>query len=485
MKIFLFVFILLFSTIKIFGQHFSQYNTGTLYDSFENPSQRAFIPDSSRMFSFNFLVPNLNGNFLLNGDAQATLKSRYFLNMYNNTLLKLGQGQLNNVNGDANIYLFMAKLFLSFDGDEEIGFSIQSRAEGKGIFSDDAISLLNGTQGFSNNTTYPNAFNGNFYYQTYNQVSFTYKEKIDDQITVGAKGSILLGTAYSNLDVVNSNGSFNTNTGSAYLALQGHYKSAYQPSQANSSYFSPNFRNPGLAISVGTTYKAGDGYVLQGNIKDLGHIHWSGLSNFYKFNSSGTISGSGTTTKEDSVYHLASSIVHNNLAQGAFSTPIDGKAELSISKNYWINGEEIKYSPTFVASKELFYRGYAVAWVNPFQYRDYVVTLTPAYDNLNTFTMGLQFMMKTPNFEFFIGSDKIIQSLGLLGDKISHPAQFTDNPAFTGGSIFLGFSLKFGDVIEHPMNAAYVPGGFNHNGFFRNLFEKIFKKNDVKPSWGE
>src|SRR5258708_13021887 len=96
MKKILLVLCLLFFTVKIFAQQFSQYNTGTLYDSFENPSQRAFIPDSSKQFASNFFVPNFNGNFVLNGNAQSTFTSRIFLNVYDNSAFQIGQNNYNH-----------------------------------------------------------------------------------------------------------------------------------------------------------------------------------------------------------------------------------------------------------------------------------------------------------------------------------------------------------------------------------------------------
>ncbi|MGZ3820601.1 MAG: DUF5723 family protein, partial [Mucilaginibacter sp.] len=69
MKKILLIFCLFLFAVKGFSQQFSQYNSGTLYDSFENPSQRSFVPDTSKMFAFNFLVPNFDANFYLKGDA--------------------------------------------------------------------------------------------------------------------------------------------------------------------------------------------------------------------------------------------------------------------------------------------------------------------------------------------------------------------------------------------------------------------------------
>jgi hypothetical protein len=134
----------------------------------------------------------------------------------------------------------------------------------------------------------------------------------------------------------------------------------------------------------------------------------------------------------------------------------------------------IKYSPTLIASKELFYTGFVGALVNPFQYQNYVVTLTTTYDDLKMFNLGAQFMIKTPNFEFFIGSDKLTQTSGLLLDAMTkNPASINQSTAFTGASIFLGFSVKFGPVIEHPMNASVIPDG--EKGFLGRLWGRLFK----------
>src|SRR5947209_596088 len=136
MKKFILIFCLLFIAVKGISQQFSHYNTGTLYDSFENPSQRAFIPDSSRAFSSNFFIPNFDANFLLTGNAQASLVSRAFGSSYNNAALQIGSGNYNHTTTYANAYLLMVKMFASLNGDEEIGFFINTKGEGRGAFTD-------------------------------------------------------------------------------------------------------------------------------------------------------------------------------------------------------------------------------------------------------------------------------------------------------------------------------------------------------------
>jgi hypothetical protein len=66
----LLLLLLIIAPYKIFAQRFSQYHTNTLYDSFENPAQRAFIPDSSKKYAFNLFIPNFSSDVYLTGNAQ-------------------------------------------------------------------------------------------------------------------------------------------------------------------------------------------------------------------------------------------------------------------------------------------------------------------------------------------------------------------------------------------------------------------------------
>jgi hypothetical protein len=369
MKKILLVFLLLSFSVKIFGQQFSQYNTGSLYDSFENPSQKAFITDSSKQFASNFLVPNFNANFFILGNAQATLKNRAFNNKYDNSALLINQGKYNHVNANVNAYVIMFKMFSSLNGDVELGFAAQTKMEGKGIFTDESIALLNGSGSFSG-TDYSNIFNNNFHFQSYHQISFTYKEKINKQFTFGAKLSALLGIQYEELNIKSSQIVFDKANDSAILGLNGTYYTNYIPGHLTPRDYLPNFRNPGAAISLGATFRTEDSFYIQGNIKDLGFIHWSSRSHAGAFNDNTNINGLTGKGREDSVYNAVSKIIHGNAVQTSFNTPIDGRAELSVHKKFWIDDNKtFQYLPTLIASKELFYPGFTGALVNPFQYK--------------------------------------------------------------------------------------------------------------------
>jgi len=474
MKNFLLAFCFIFFTGKLFAQQFSQYNTGTLYDSFENPSQRAFIPDSSKQFASNFLVPNFNANFFLSGNAQATLKDRAFLYKYDNSTLQIGKGKYNMANTNANVYFLMLKMFTSLNGDQEMGFSAQAKVEGRGLFSDETIAALNGAQSFANGT-YNNIFNSNYYYQSYDQISFTYREKLSKQFSMGFKLSGLIGVEYQKLTITGSNANYDKVADTVGVGLKGRYYAGFTPGGVSTRDFLPTMKNPGASITLGTTYKSVDGYVVQANIKDLGFIHWSNQSNIYNFDNRAIVQGLSKPAREDSIYNKVYDIIHSNNTTGSFTTPTDGRFELSVNKSFWVDEDHLfKYSPTVVASKELFYTGFVGGLVNPIQYDKYIFTLTATYDDLKTFNLGTQFMVKTSNLEVYLGSDKLTASTSLLSDQLSkNAATVTKASAYTGASFFLGFALKFGPVIEHPMNASSIPTG--EKGFFGRLWNRFFK----------
>jgi len=482
-KLLLITFLLLF-TLHGFSQRFSQYNTGTLFDSFENPAQRTFIPDSSKMFASNFLVPNLNFNFFLTGDAQIPLKTRLFSSYYDTSPLQVGAGKYNHLNLNMNYYSIMFKIFPNINGNAELGFSLNTKVEAKGIVSDETVALFNGTGSFPNNS-YDNIFNDNFYYQIYQQIGFSYREQIDNNFAVGIKFNALSGVSYNKLEIDQSHVDFDKTNDQASLALQGSNYSSSNEGQSFAQNLFPRFRNPGASISIGTTYKTEDGFTIQGNIKDLGFIHWNKASTIYSFNNIGApvvVGGLSTASREDSIYNKASYITTPSASAttktGSFTTPTNGLLELSATHSYWFGADEsVKFSPTLIASKELFYTGFTGALVAPFQYKKYVITVTSSYDDLNLFNFGGQFMIKTPNSEFFIGSESLFQSAHLISSSIKSTPNITPS-SFTGLDFFVGFAIKFGNIIEPNMNSSSVPNG--EKGFIGKLWDKLFPTDPVK-----
>ena len=471
-KLLIVLSLILFSS-RLFAQELSQYNTGTLYDSFENPSQKSFTPDTSRSYAFNFFVPNFDANFTLTGDAQQTLKNRYINNNYNNSALQIGSGnKYNYVNVNANAYSIMFKAFSSFDGDVELGFFVDTKLDGRGAFTDESIALLNGSANFPNNA-YNNIFNSHFSYQLYNEVGATYREQVTKQLAFGIKVGLVSGMSAQNVHIDQSSIAFDKAADTATLRLQG--------TEQKAGFSKLPFSNPGIDVSIGTTYRTHDAFIIQTNLKNLGFIHWNKYAETYDFSGETGIDDLTSPQRETNVYDAVNDkVTGGKVIKGSYNTPLDGRFELSGSKSFLLSDEEtdLRYAPTLVLSKELFYSGFTTALVSPIQYHNYSFTLVTSYED-KLFKLGTQFMVKSHNGEFFIGTDQLPQSMNSVETALKSHSQVNKTGAFTGGDISIGFSMKFGPVIEHPMNASHIPMG-EEKGFLGRLWDKIFKPSDDK-----
>lgn len=474
MRIFLLAICLILTAPKVFCQQFSHYNTGTLYESFENPAVQSFTPDSSRTYAFNLFIPNIYGSVHVTGNGQSSLKNRLFDGRYQNSNLVIGQGATNRVRENANIYFIMYKAFVDIQNNAEIGFSVQSREEGRGLVTDETFAIFNGAGAFANDN-YTGIFNNNVQYQSYHQISFSFREKVDKRFAYGIKLSGLLGIQYQKLNITQSEIQFDRPNDRAYVNMAGTYLIDYTPGKFTLHDNLPTLRNPGASITLGTTYRTRDNFILQGNIKDLGFIHWNSKSTTYNFNGTETIFDQSTNRREDNTYGAGYRIIHGNGTVGSFVSATNARAELSANRSYWIGyNKDFRYSPTIIASKELFYNGLTIAMVNPISYRNVTLSATTSYDQYKIFSAGGQFLIKSPNAEFFIGSEKLIQSGRLLLAARGNDNEINRNSKYTGADFFLGFSLKFGRTIEHPMNASIIPLGERHT-FFERLWNRLFQ----------
>ncbi len=468
---------LLLLTTQAFSQRFLQYNTGTLYDSFENPSQRSFIPDSSRSLAINYF-PNVNFSGYFSGEGQTAIKTRLLTDKYQTDLITTGTGRNNYINSNAGAYLFMFKIFTNREGSREIGFSIKTNFESRGTITNESLALFGGYNGFANNS-YTDVFNDRFFYQAYHQFGFNMREQVNDKLAVGFKLGLLSGLDYYKFTATQSQIDFDKANNQALLSLSG---LSYTGGLANQSTLvrttGLTFKNPGVSISLGATYKNDNGYNFQFNVRDLGVIHWnnntSEVAYFAKENA--IISVSPNYASENEVRDKIDDFTSGNRVTRGFYFPINGLAEVSVNRNFWFDYDRtIKFSPTVIVSKELFYSGLTGAIVAPVQYDKFAISLVTAYNDLKMASLGGQFMIKTPNSEFFIGSDAFVQTISLAKGAAMRGA-YTPPPQgrFSGASFFMGFSLKFGNYIESPMNASYIPNG--EKGFIGRLYDKIFRK---------
>ena len=464
MKKILFSLALTFSATLGLCQQFSLYNSLTLYDAFENPSQKAFQADSSRKYAFNLFVPTVSINGTFSGQAQNTFKSLIRNAVVDARNLTLGQGEINTLTAHSNNYILMFRIFRNVDYNSEFGFSWQIRNDGRLNITNETIALIDDYRRFENENQYQNILNNNGYNQSYNQYSFSYREDFTKRLSLGVKLSLLSGITYNKLDIKQSTLNIRRNLDEYDMIIKGNLKSSFVESDLNSGIINPTFSDPGLSISLGSSYKFKGGWFLMTSVKDMGFIKWNKNSYNYDLNDEVKIDNASLPSADERLKDSTLTLIKSIRKTGSYTTLINGKAEALINKDYG------NYQPNLIVSKNLFYPGGHVAFVNNYKLENLIFTATADYNLDKYLHVGGQFMIKTPNVEFFLGSDQLLQTF-----KASR-SLFNDKPelgnSYSGASAYFGFALKFGPVMEHQANSNFIPGmnkDYDKGGLFRRL----------------
>jgi hypothetical protein len=447
-----------------YGQQFALYNTRTLFDAFENPAQKAFYSDTSKRLAFNFFIPSFNVSTEIDGPAQSTFKRLFHTGTYSANGLTLGQGQLNSFYINENTYVAMFRIFKNPYINVEKGFSWQIKSDIKGTVSNETLAILHNYKLFSASNT--SNLGNNIDGLAYHQFSFTYRENFNKRLGLGIKLSYLSGIAYSKLEIDKSEISVDQANKTFEVALKGSYRSNFLLNDADKNMVMPGFKNPGLAVSFGANYKLHNNMLLIANLKDLGFIRWANEPYTYSYDQ--TLQFSPGSTTETKLGTKLQKELFTNPDRKGFNTLINGKAELLLSKNMDF------YQPNLLLSKNLFNSGGHIALVNTLRHRALNFSVTNAYNLNEYFMLGGQFLIKSPNAEFYLGSDQILKSYYTTKGIITSNENM--GKGNTAASVYLGFSLKFGAIKERWQNASYIPMNDQRDGFFKRLSKKIFKK---------
>jgi hypothetical protein len=98
------------------------YNSRTLFDAFENPSQKAFYTDSSKQFAFNFFVPTLTFKGSASGAGFSTIKRMLVDDVIDTQDLALGENKQTRLAANSNVYLLSFRWFKRVKYQQEVGF---------------------------------------------------------------------------------------------------------------------------------------------------------------------------------------------------------------------------------------------------------------------------------------------------------------------------------------------------------------------------
>lgn len=442
------------STLSSQAQQFALYNSRTLWDTFENPSQKAFVADTSRKYAFNFFIPTISIHAAFSGPMQKNIQDMMLTSKMDINDLSLNKGQNNILSEQGNIYLLQFRMLNNVNVNGEMGFAWQVRTDGFIKFGNATLAILDDYNRFDQGQ-YQDIFNNKGYHQSYHQFSFTYRENVDKRLALGAKISLLSGISHNKLKITKSSLNINHSNQTVSVYLKGKYQSSFDPEDPDMgpSILYPDFTNPGLAFSISGNYRFRDGWFLLGNLKDVGLILWNDKGAYqYHFDKTATIQANSKNNNNNNdpgsqVKNELDKVMTQDPDPGKYLSLINGKAEALLSKDFGF------YQPNFILSKNLFYPGGDIAVVNNFRYNQFVLAASAGYNTNNYLQIGGQFMVKSPNAEFFIGSDQLLKTYQLSKSLI----QQVNGNGYLGAAFYLGLAFKFGPVLEHRSNASYIP----------------------------
>ena len=462
------------------AQLYSLNNSGTLYDSFENPVQITSTKDQSRKYAFNMLFPAIGNSVFFDGEANTAFKTMLFKQRINASGIgNIGEARMNNLYSISNNYLLMFKIFKSVKYKRELGFAFQLRSESNLNATNETYAILD-NYGLFSKDNYDNILNGNGYSQTYSQSSITYRENYDKKWAFGGKLSLLNGIAYVKGDVSRTTLNIDRVNNIITQTIVGNGFSSFGTEIPNKKQLIPNFKNPGLSVNLGTSYTSPQGLYLSGHIKDLGFIKWNKNSSAFNFDETVKVFKANADNLSERIYDKFILMLAANQTSQSITTATNARVEFLASKTFDF------YKPNLIVAKNVFERDGAIALINNFNLNIWNVSLNGIYDLRQGFNFGSQFMVKAPNVEFYVGSEKIFPTTRFVSGLSKSDPNIGTNP--TQADIYMGFSLKFGKMMQHFTNADEIPGitdgdqgkgvkNPNAKGWF-NFLKKKDKSND-------
>ena len=452
------------------AQQWALYNTGTLFDAFENPSQRTFLPDSSRRYALNFFVPNGGLTFRAKGPADNTLRRAIYGLPLDASGINLDDKTPNNISVAQNAYIFMFRMFRSIQYNRELGFSWQIKTRAAYNITNETLSIFDNYKHLINGEN-NDIFNNRGEGQIYHQFSLSYRENYNRRLAFGAKLSYLSGIGYTKLSIEDSGISIDEINHSFSSQLKGSYLTNFLYDSFDPKLLIPNIKNPGLALTLSSNYRNKHGFFFLGNLKDLGFILWRKQPYLYKIDQTISLEdaeakNAGTKLREQ----IEKNILQNPAAAEKFTSLLDTKAELLINRDF------NSYQPNLILSKSLFNNDGQVALVNTYRWRNLNFSATTTYHLNKTFEIGGQFLVKSPNVDFFLGSDQIAKTYTAFTGIMQ--ADANRGSGYTAINMYMGFALKFGPILERYNTASRVPGQKKpgEKCFFGRLFTSSTKK---------
>jgi hypothetical protein len=259
--------------------------------------------------------------------------------------------------------------------------------------------------------------------QSYWQFNINYRQKYNDQWAYGGKVGLIDGISYNKIDIKSSDLAINMLANSYTTNFVGKYTSSFGTDTLKIKQLFPDLKNLGLSFSGGISYTNKKGYYFSANIKDLGFIHWNKSSVKYSYNDAITITNASASNADDRFYTAFSNIANNNPVNKSFYSALN------------------TYMPVFVISKSTFRNDGQIGLLNNFKWNILNLGINPIYDFNSGLNLGTQLMLKSPNMEFYIGSEALKPTQNLIKGYYKQDETIGDKTP--RASFYLGLTLKF------------------------------------------
>lgn len=459
--------LIIFFPTGVFSQQIALTHSGTQYDAFENPVQTGFTKELSRKYAIT-IFPALNAFLNFKGGAETAFKNFAFnRTVAGSTFSNLGLGNNNHLYLKNSFYLFTYRIYKTVEYSRELGFALQFKQDGKANISNESFAIFDSPKNF-NQSSYQNIFNNNAYNQSYWQLSVNYRENYDERWGFGGKFSLLNGATYSKMNITNS--SLQINSSDSFISsFKGNYISSFGTDSLTYKKFLPNLKNLGLAISGGVSYTSKKGLYLTLNINDLGFIHWNKSTPNYSFDDKITTTNANSVNAANRFSNAFGSVINNNLSNKKLNTLIDTKIVLAASKTF------NNYKPVFVFSKSTFRRDGQIGLLNNFKKNAFNFGINSIYDFNTGLNLGSQLLIKSPNAEFYIGTESLFPSYYLAKGYLMKDENIgKNNPK---GTFYMGLNINFGKKTQSMGSADEIPGlNDKETGFVVRLSSKERKQ---------
>ena len=424
-----------FIPISIYGQEIALKHSGTQYDAFENPEQSGFEKDLSKRNAIS-IFPAFHMLFNFKGVSSNGFKELLLSqNIDSTTFSDIGLAKMNRTNIKTNIYLFTYRILKSEKNDKELGFSVQLREDGRAKITNETFALIQSFNNFSP-TSYQGIFNDKGINQSYWQFNVNYRQKYDDQWAFGGKVGLIDGISYNKVAITTSDFAINTLTNSYSANFVGNYYSSFGTDTFKIKQLYPDLKNLGLSVSGGVAFTSKKGFYFTVNIKDLGFIHWNNKTSVkYSYNNTITIANASSSNADDRFYTAFSNIANNNPINKNLYSTLNTKIDVAVSKRFK------NYMPVFVISKSTFRSDGQIGLLNNFKWRILNLGINPIYDFNSGLNLGTQLMLKSPNMEFYIGSEAFKPTQNLINGIQKDDINIIDKTP--RASFYMGLTMKF------------------------------------------